>query len=99
MGSAAGVQIARPRYSANTNQFETRAGLNDRAQTGMFLASSERRQGHAPARPQLLRDKWFAEQHVDAGCLMASGKLQRQEHSMDDQGLVGQGQCPYLHRR
>ncbi len=61
MGSAAGVQIAWPRYSANTNQFETLAGLNDSAQAGMFLASSERGKGHAPARPQLLRDKRLAE--------------------------------------
>jgi hypothetical protein len=34
MGSAAGVQIAWPRYWANTNQFEARAGLNDRARLG-----------------------------------------------------------------
>jgi hypothetical protein len=99
MGSAAGVQVAWPCYWANTNQLEARAGLNYRAQAGMFFASSETREGHAPAGPQLLRDKRFAEQYVDMGCLMASGKLQRQKGSMNDQGLVGKGQSPYLQRR
>jgi hypothetical protein len=98
MGGSPGIEIAWPCYSAKSNELETRAGLNDGAQVAMFLASSERGR-HVPARSQLLRDKRFAEQHVDVGCLMASGKLQRQKHSMNDQGLVGKGQSPYLQRR
>lgn len=99
MGGSAGIEIAWPSYSANSNELETRAGLNDGAQAAMFLPSSERGRRHAPTCSQLLGDERFAEHHVDAGCTMASGKLQRQKHSMNDQGLVRQGKSPCLHRR